>query len=402
MARNIGVANGYSVGQVEVRVGPSDQPQQDPDNRYRGGNLPIGHVEVIIRRPHPFTPFSNIFSASSTTVTARAVARSGYVDLPTILVLDPTGVQALFIANSNGQININGRVVVNTSAAPLGVFNLNSPGPGLANIYASAFNFHASGYFSAPSLFVPSLPSGFPPVIPPPLDIPTPTGGLPVTDAPRELDPLRFLPTPSGGAVQSATRLVIDSTTPTTGTHPVFGSVVQLNPGTYIGGIQITGDRTVVLNPGTYIMQSDVSGGGFAWDFNASGNLIGDNVTIYNQGTVSAHQVQIVGRGGVRLTPPTTGPLKGVTIFQDRSSTAIIDISHRTGTVPWLPNSDPLLDFGVRGGVYAAGARAHISRYFSLVQVGQQFIVWQLWIDGSGALYIPGEIIKARAIGLVE
>jgi hypothetical protein len=67
-----------------------------------------------------------------------------------------------------------------------------------------------------------------------------------------------------------------------------------------------------------------------------------------------------------------------------------------------LPNSDPLLDFGVRGGVYAAGARAHISRYFSLVQVGQQFIVWQLWIDGSGALYIPGEIIKARAIGLVE
>ncbi len=88
-----------------------------------------------------------------------------------------------------------------------------------------------------------------------------------------------------------------------------------LNPGTYCGGISITGHRSVTFSPGTYILL----GGGLRIDGGAQ--VTGAGVTFYNTGD-STHRYQpisIDGQSKATLSAPVSGSLAGVLFFQDRT-----------------------------------------------------------------------------------
>ncbi|MCE9508433.1 MAG: hypothetical protein K8R48_09025 [Alphaproteobacteria bacterium] len=113
--------------------------------------------------------------------------------------------------------------------------------------------------------------------------------------------------------------------------HPAFyNSSATLNPGTFCGGIRVTGGNTLItLNPGVYVMD----GGDFEM---SSGGITGTDVTIIltNSGAPSYGEygnVHLTGNSSVYLKAPTTGPYAGVAIYQDRR-TNTGDVNHITGT----------------------------------------------------------------------
>ncbi len=96
-------------------------------------------------------------------------------------------------------------------------------------------------------------------------------------------------------------------------------------PGVYCGGLRVgnTGSATFTMS-GVYVM----AGGGFI--FNSQARISGSGVTIYNTsgansgvaGCNSAYQpFTMDGQATVSLNAPTSGPLEGILIFQDRSIT---------------------------------------------------------------------------------
>jgi len=89
---------------------------------------------------------------------------------------------------------------------------------------------------------------------------------------------------------------------------------LTLEPGTYVGGIKITGKGAVTLDPGIYYMQ----GGGFS--VTGKGSLMGTNVLIVNAPRGPSDKINFDGQASVTLTALTSGPDAGVTIFQDPAS----------------------------------------------------------------------------------
>jgi hypothetical protein len=84
-----------------------------------------------------------------------------------------------------------------------------------------------------------------------------------------------------------------------------------LKPGTYCGGINITGKSLVVrLEPGIYVM---VDGSLLV---NGNARLEGEQVLIAFTGTDAT--LRIWGGSSVELTSPTSGVYKNVQFFQDR------------------------------------------------------------------------------------
>ena len=124
--------------------------------------------------------------------------------------------------------------------------------------------------------------------------------------------------------------------TPTTGVTPVsdpFASVpaptpascapnstingdTTIGPGTYCGGINITGNSNVTFKPGTYILL----GGGLS----ASGNvsLTGSGVTFYNtfDNTHPFDSISLTGNLTMNLSAPPGGTLAGMLFFEDRNA----------------------------------------------------------------------------------
>jgi Flp pilus assembly protein TadG len=94
----------------------------------------------------------------------------------------------------------------------------------------------------------------------------------------------------------------------------------QLHPGTYCGGITISGQvGTITMQAGTYIM----AGGGF--QINGGGSVQGSGVFIYNT-VASGYSYQpfvFTSQGSnANLTAPTTGTYAGVLLFTDRAMTS--------------------------------------------------------------------------------
>ncbi|HEY4722140.1 MAG TPA: hypothetical protein VII92_09855 [Anaerolineae bacterium] len=101
-----------------------------------------------------------------------------------------------------------------------------------------------------------------------------------------------------------------------------YTSNATLSPGTYCGGIRMSGTSTITLNPGVYIMD-----GG---DFNASGrgSITGTGVTIIltNSGGSSYGNygnIDVSGRKSIYLQAPTTGTYAGIAIYQDRNASTV-------------------------------------------------------------------------------
>jgi len=117
-------------------------------------------------------------------------------------------------------------------------------------------------------------------------------------------DPLASIsaPSTSGLTVQSSSTVSVSGSSSKT-----------LNPGIYDGGISMSGSSSVTLNPGVYY----INGGGISMSGSAS--ITGNGVFIYNTG---GGGINLSGTGAISLNPMSSGTYAGLTIFQDRSSSA--------------------------------------------------------------------------------
>jgi hypothetical protein len=94
------------------------------------------------------------------------------------------------------------------------------------------------------------------------------------------------------------------------------GTTVTIPPGTYCGGIAITGSvQNIVFSPGQFILV----GGGLS--VNGGANVSGNGVTFFNTypGTQTNKYsgISINGNGTVNLSAPTTGTYEGLLMYQD-------------------------------------------------------------------------------------
>jgi Flp pilus assembly protein TadG len=129
------------------------------------------------------------------------------------------------------------------------------------------------------------------------------------TGIPQVSDPFASLTAPTAGScVTHPTQTIINTTT-------------TLNPGTYCGGIMLSGGHAT-FNPGVYIL----NGGGLGMTSALGGVATGNGVTFYNTGTGTGSCNTCYGSinsfftFGSSLTAPTTGTYAGILFFQDRSN----------------------------------------------------------------------------------
>jgi hypothetical protein len=143
-------------------------------------------------------------------------------------------------------------------------------------------------------------------------------------------------------------------------------AALSLNPGTYVGGIHISGSGPVTLLPGIYYMQ----GGGFS--ISGTSTVTGTGVMIYNAPALSTDAIS-VSQGTLNLTAPNSGTYQGIAIFQDRSSTVAVSVSG-TGKV------------NATGTVYAANALVIVSDrgVLNIYGPNSRLVSYDLQVAGNG------------------
>jgi hypothetical protein len=339
-------ANGFEDGvggcTVTVNIPPTSGP-------FAGKSC---HTEVIISTSQQ-QYFSRIFGAETVTYGARAVSRGRRGGINNaIICLDPSGKGALN-AGGNGSINVVG--------APIQVNSTD----------ASAMIANGNGSLTAPQFLVSGSPG-----------YTTPGGGsftgTIVPNSDPIPDPLATLPPPvySSLTVQDANGVKVSG-----------NRTVNLKPGIYIGGISATGG-TVNLDPGIYYMD----GGGF--NISGQANLFGTGVLIYNAPQSTSDKIDISGQGSIVLSPMLTGPYQGILLFQDRTSTAPVNISGSSGVV-----------MNITGTFYAASATLNVTGNGAQQTIGSQYISYDLVLGGNGTYYCswtPDITPGTREVLLVE
>jgi Flp pilus assembly protein TadG len=152
----------------------------------------------------------------------------------------------------------------------------------------------------------------------------------PTTGASAVGDPLAAIPPPSFDPASSCNF---------SGLKYKNDDTATLSPGTYCGGLTVSGNAQVTLSPGTYIFRGgiDISASGNVrfgagtyvlqgGGFKASGNamLTGAGVTFYNtfDASDSYGPIDITGGFIANLSAPTSGPQQGMLFFQDRNAPA--------------------------------------------------------------------------------
>lgn len=138
---------------------------------------------------------------------------------------------------------------------------------------------------------------------------------FPLTDCPPVPDPLASRVAPSVGACDF-TKLKVE------------GGNKTLHPGTYCGGLEITGSSKVTFTPGVYVMND----GEFKVQDNAQ--ITGEYVTFYLTGDAST--ILFTNNASVRLTGSKEGNMAGLLIFEDRASK--LGRQHEI----WSPNVEEL------------------------------------------------------------
>jgi Flp pilus assembly protein TadG len=343
----IAAANGFTNDTTNTVVSVRTNPQVYLGGPNVGQIVPKGLVEVTVQRNQK-RYFSAVIGTGTIPVQARAVARGkwdpAYVG---IHVLD-LHQSASLTSTGESFVTVNGaRVIVNSDAPDAAT----STGGTL-----TATDFDITGGSS-----VSGSKGGF-------------FGGIEY-GTPPEPDPLRLIPEPlaNGQAVQSNGPIHISNGNRT------------LSPGTYRGGISVTGKGNLTLEPGIYYMD----GGGFS--FTGQGNLLSQGVMIFNAPKSSSDVVNISGTGSIIMSPPTSGIYKGLTMFQDRESAN--DMSVSGGGY-----------MNITGTFYAAGGTLKVSGGGDS-KVGSQYISRFLTINGNGGLtidYDPTQAIPRRIYSLVE
>jgi Putative Flp pilus-assembly TadE/G-like len=139
-------------------------------------------------------------------------------------------------------------------------------------------------------------------------------GTTPVTGVAPTGDPLALVPEPARPAA-ALPRTNGGGTSPFGGAcqhtyHPGFYTTISVN------------SRNSCFDPGLYYIEAG-SATAEALGSNGSSFLHGQGVTFF----IKRGDIRLNGSGSMRLTPPTTGPYAGITIFQSRTNCAAAKIN---------------------------------------------------------------------------
>jgi hypothetical protein len=346
-ALSIAAANGFNNDGTTSVVNVRTAPETYSGGPNVGKPIPAGVAEVEVQYNQK-RYFSSIIGSGTIPVPARAVAAGSWKAADVAIhVLDLHRPSSL---NTTGEsvVSVRGAKVIVNSDAPDA---MNSNG---GTISAPTFDVTGGSSISGTKGdFIGDINYGTPP----------------------EPDPLRNLPEPiaNGQNIQSNGPLHFSN-----GTR-------MLSPGTYRGGISVSGQGTLIMEPGIYYMD----GGGFV--FSGQGDLNANGVMIFNAPTKSSEVVSITGTGSIVMSPPTEGNYKGLTLFQDRESP-------NTMTVSGGGYMDIVGTFYAAGGTLKVGGGGD-------GRVGSQYISRFLEIAGNGGLridYDPDKAIPARTLNLIE
>lgn len=244
------------------------------------------------------TYFMRILGITSTHVSSLAVARVAGTSWCGFCVLDPS-VSGALAANGNGDLVVTGTNMAVDSTSP------------------SALQVNGGGNIEADRI---GVVGGY-----------TDNGGgtyspTPVTGINPVPDPLAQVQAPP---VPSSQYPSVD----------LRGGAETIQPGTYCN-INVSGQGVLTMSPGIYVITCGLSTSG-------QGSIIGAGVMLYlacqsypascNPGQAGA-SISLTGNGTFVLTPPTSGPYQGLSIFADRNSTGSIAIAGNgadtfTGTI---------------------------------------------------------------------
>jgi len=380
----IAQANGFSNDGVQSIVTVNVSPQKYQGGPNAGQSLPAGYVEVIVQYNAERT-FSNVFGAGTVPVRARAVARGQWT--PTnknVIALNLGAPSAVSVAGSGGGLlGLGGLLGGGCCLNVKGVVQINSNSK-------TALSLTGGGTLVALAI---DLVQGLVGILGSLLGLLGLGGSPPAINAvPPTADPLRYLPDPD--PVKLGLTLQVNGQVNTGGT-------VHLRPGVYSGGIQVSGGSTVVLHanldgtPGIYVLQ----GGGFAVSDTSNVQMaVGETagIMLYNGWSQSSDTVNLQTSGKMILTPPSSGPYKGLCIFQKRgtySSAAPLLTITAKGTA------------NIGGTLYAVYAKVSLSSGNNNNVLGGQIISDTLGVSGSNTVNIdPGTqpIAHTRILGLVE
>ncbi|MEM7634015.1 MAG: pilus assembly protein TadG-related protein [Pseudomonadota bacterium] len=224
--------------------------------------------------------FAHFFSNQVTPIVADATAKVYGTGSVCVLGLDETSTQTIRL-NQSARLTANSCNVVSNSVHSKSLVVGGSATMSAKNIYT------AGGYVGATSAFSPT----------------------PVEDARKMDDPLADRPAPSFAGCDH-----VD--------YGVSTGKVTLTPGSYCGGLTISGKAEVTLKPGVYVIKDGplaVAG---------RGKIDGKNVGFYLTGTDATLQFSL--GSSVSLTAPRDGLLAGLLFYEDRNSP--VGRTHRIGS----------------------------------------------------------------------
>jgi Flp pilus assembly protein TadG len=211
--------------------------------------------------------FSPLFGATATSDVGRpATAVLAPRDQPLILVLDPTGAQALHF---NGGISMDVQAgTIHVDSSDVCAFETDGTS---GVLMAQRTRIVGDVCISSTSL----------------------TGDL-ITHSFYVPDPLASLPAPVSASMTN---------------HDRIQDAGTYDAGYYPRGINVNGG-TVTLNPGVYYIEQGIK---------LTGNtvLVGNNVCLY----LASSNFDTNGGAGLQITPPLSGPYAGISYFQARSNT---------------------------------------------------------------------------------
>ncbi|MEA2609571.1 MAG: hypothetical protein QOJ75_1814 [Chloroflexota bacterium] len=363
-----------------------------------------GKVEVIISRQHK-TFLAGIVGIGQIGVSSEAVAAfdDGPSNTSSLIALDPTSTCQAGKTHGTGAINIH-PVVVGTGGGYIHVNSTCSTGTPNSTCGSSGqggLDITGSGTVTAPQTYVAGTckASG------------TLSGGL--TEGAVQLgDPLAELKPPSFGQPNPGAECGVGSGTFTTPTGSGAGGckfngsgTVNLQPGVYYGGWDISNHVDLVLAPGIYVIAGGgikLTGGGTITSVQGASGTPAPVMFFNTDNPVTRtgqSNIDFTATGDLKLRALDTGPYRGILVWNDGNGsnpTAPVTLGGQTtlnvaGTI-----YSPKGLVSMEGGSGVAGATNSAS---------VQIIAWQFDVGGNSTLdmpYDPSQLYQFPEKGLVR
>jgi Flp pilus assembly protein TadG len=143
----------------------------------------------------------------------------------------------------------------------------------------------------------------------------------------------------AGGAAGLDSNTTLQCSQPLTHQYPFFDPLRGVAPPAYGNCTSVPSGKTITLTQGTFCNQNlngnvSLSAGVYVFkggqlNFNGNGSLVGKGVTIFlTQGAT----MTVNGNAITDLSPPTSGPYAGITIYQARDDTAALNVNGTSGS----------------------------------------------------------------------